>query len=106
MAIINVSTSQTEAQKAARRIRESALRLHSLMLASHQEIFTTLWNTANVTPQAILDVLGTDSTQLFTAGGKAVEILLAQNASALTLAQYTPPQTPTFNQDGTVTLAP
>lgn len=118
MALINIEPTATVAQKAAKRIRSASARLHALMLNSHQEIYQALWETPTSPPaepndpptyinaQDILNELGTDAAALFVAGGKAVEILLGQNAAALTEAQYLPKRAPTINVNGTVTLAP
>ena len=105
MSLIDPNSNLTAAQKTARIIRLSAVRLHSVMLSSHQEIFNALWETPGVDAQDVLDEFGTDATSLFDSGAAAVGILLSQNPTCLTEVQYLPKRIPTFNPGGTVTLA-
>ncbi len=104
MALIDTTSPLTATQRATNQIREDSARLHLVMLFTHQSIYRTLWDADD--PQAVLDELGADATSLFVSGAKVVEIILGQNPNALTPEQYIPQRVPTFNQNGTVTLAP
>lgn len=95
----------TPAQAVAEQIRDETRRLHNLIVSGHGAIFTLLWKTPDVDPQDVLDEFGTEATSLFQGGSDIVDLALSQDPDSIAPVDYTPPRTPTFNPDGTVTLA-
>jgi len=64
--------------------------------------YDVVWNNKDgLTPQQVLDAVGTDATQLFIVSGKTQDLV---NTVVPNTLPQTALQVPTFNQDGTVTL--
>jgi len=99
-----VIVSDTPATRMAKEIRARVQTNWAGMIQAQIDIYDRLWKSQEYTPQAVLDALGTDATQLFQLGAVNVGAILTIKPDALTEEQYKPPFVCTFNPDGTVTV--
>lgn len=98
----------TTADVIAREILALAEALPKTMVDTHQQIYHKLWTRSvelGTSPQAVLDSIGPKGAALFHRGGELVTFLLTTGITQMEPEEYQPKQTPTFNQDGTVTLS-
>ena len=101
-----VKTKSAAEQLAAEIIGHSSA-VAPFLVTTHQTIYNKLWKESfarGTSPQEVLNAMGSDAAKLFEQGGKLVEFLLTKDLASMTESEYTPKQTPVFNQDGTVTL--
>lgn len=111
MAIISKTIPEDPNVRRARVIVETSKQMFSQLVTGHRRIYAALWRDDPAhpgeehDPQAVLDLLGTDAAALFAVGSKTIDIILSQDPEAVAEEDYLPPRAPTFNLDGTVTLA-
>jgi hypothetical protein len=72
---------------------------------NYKRAFDFVWRNPDYTPQQILDGVGTRATTLFLKSGATRDYLLSIDPDCLPPEYQAPLQEPTFNPDGTVTLA-
>lgn len=102
-------TAPSESLILADEIRSLASAIAPFLVNSHQRIYQKLWVESvkmGVTPQAVLDELGSDASKLFSEGSNLVTFLLSSGLATMDESEYAPRQKPIFNPDGTVTLIP
>lgn len=68
--------------------------------------FSIVWNNASgLTPQEVLDAIGTDASDIFNDHAATIGYLASKSASVLALVRMPPEHAKiTHNQDGTVTV--
>lgn len=99
----------TTAKVVAKEIKALSASVAPFLVNVHQQIFNKLWTRSIelwTNPQEVLNELGPDASKLFIEGGKLVDFVLTKGLAIMDPSEYSPKQAPTFNQDGTVTLAP
>jgi hypothetical protein len=72
-----------------------------MLKSNYEDSFMTLWANPNATPQEILDLYGTNASQLFVVSRATAMFIKSVDPS------WTPPVSPkefTINEDGTVTI--
>jgi len=95
-----VTTEQRQAIT-KQRIRGSIIQLFNQMQTVFQNNFDLVWHHPVLTPQQVLDGLGTDAGELFRLAGLLVDCV--NGAKENTITEGAPNQY-TVNQDGTVTV--
>ena len=106
MSILNPTTELTTAQKqnrAAQAIQSQAANLFANMGRTYEQISNIVFNNPQgLTPQEVLDALGTNAAELL-----SLSDLLVQTVNAAAPGTITPgyPVTLTANPDGTVTVS-
>lgn len=75
------------------------------MAVNFKKGFDMVWNrTDGVTPQQVLDGLGTSATELFIRSAATRDHIIAMRPELLPEEYRTPPLPVVFNNDGTVTV--
>lgn len=83
----------------ATQISATATSLLNQMIANYRLLFGLVWKHPKLTPQQVLDAIGTDAVQLFTLGALLQATIL--EASPQTILPSVPNQI-VFNVDGTI----
>ena len=82
--------------------KNKSLQLYGQLERMHTDLFKFIWENQDVTPEQIIEQYGVDAVTLFIVSAKIQEVLALVNPNYVSLQ---PTKIPTFNDDGTVTLA-
>ena len=95
-------TTEQKQQQAALRIQNEATVLFTRMGQTHNQIMQIVFqNQQGLTPQQVLDAVGTSGAELLTLAGSLVTLV---NTAVPSTLPTTFPYTLTVNPDGTVTV--
>ncbi len=92
-------------ERAAKNIIGSVQTTHNALLNTQKNVFRAVWNNQQgLTPQQVLDALGSKASELFLVGGKTVDFLLSLEADVIKPDEFLPYKEVTINANGTVTV--
>ena len=98
--IIQTETAEDHAKK---RIFMLTSEIFQQMKITHNEVYRTVWKHPSLTPQQVLDALGTNAASLFVLGADQISLILKYDPS-FPEESWKPPFKVIFNEDGTVTV--
>lgn len=105
MSLINVSTGPadlaTKQAKCKQSIQQTLNAQYKSIIFNFTRIFALVWDNNDLTPQQVMDALGTDAAQLFQI---ASAMQTAVNSIQPDSLPQSPPKSVTANDDGTVTI--